>query len=239
MERFAHFARRRRVEPVPSSTRFTHDLSALEEALGGAGDPRAVVLEVGTRAAAQGSAWTELLLEVEDVCRRVTGGPPTYDLVRELSIAWAEASLQYAHGLTCEDPLTGLATLLHLRTRLEGTYRLATRRAVLANDTAALVVVELSRLAPQTYGLLGSLAMLEVAAALRAVFDGDETVARAGERRAVVLVARDDHLPVLLRSLRLQLDTCDQPAVAHARIWVEGLPPTTRGADQLMDELAR
>lgn len=240
MERFAHFVRRRGSGPPAPSSDPTYDLSALEEALDGAGDLLAAAAETGTLAAASGGPWPELLDDVENLCRQVTGGPPSYDVVRAVSVAWAEASLQYAHGQSCEDPLTGLATGQHLRTRLDATYRLAERDGLLANSRSALVVVELSRLVADTSGLLGSLAMLEVSESLRLVFDGAETIARAGERRAVALVDRDDRLPLLVGSLRLLLSERDtDPAAPRTRVWIEGLPPTTRGAGQLMDELSR
>ena len=40
-----------------------------------------------------------------------------------LSTAWSEATLGYLHRLSCDDPLTGLASLPHLRSRLSELYR--------------------------------------------------------------------------------------------------------------------
>src|SRR3546814_12395233 len=66
---------------------------------------------------------------------------PAFADVRALSMAWSESTLAYLHQLSCEDPLTGLASLAHIRSRLSELYRGA--RA--ADETHALVVLDLDR----------------------------------------------------------------------------------------------
>lgn len=237
MERFAHFARKRVADSAPGQS--VHDLSALAEALASGGDPAAVALELGTGAAARGAPWAELLGEVESVCSTVTGAEPSYEVVRALSTAWAEASLQHVHEMSCEDPLTGLATLVHMRTRLDEVYRVAGKDGRHVDEFAALIVVELPRLAHGAARLLGSLAMLEVAESMRAVFDGAETVARAGEHRAIALVDRQTGLLSALTALRLLLhERIGGSEAPSIRMWVEGLPRSSQGASRLLDELA-
>ena len=46
------------------------------------------------------------------------GDEPDFDATEALSVAWSEETLGYLHQVSCEDPLTGLATLAHLRARL-------------------------------------------------------------------------------------------------------------------------
>lgn len=242
MERPAHPAGH---EPTAVISEPHHDLSALEEALRNDADPAAAALEVGASAAALGTPWSELLGAVEEVCRDVTGGEPAYQVVRALSVAWAESLRQYEHGLSCEDPLTGLATLTHLRTRLDEVYRLADKEGRNVDDCHALVIVELPRLehASGPYGtgrLIGSLALLEVAEAMRMVFDGAETVAGASDRRAIALVDRDSKLLGALTGLRMLLrERVESTEASSTHVWVEGLPRHSQWASHLLDELAR
>ncbi|KAA1423846.1 hypothetical protein FE697_009820 [Mumia zhuanghuii] len=153
-----------------------------------------------------------------------------------MSIAWTETAIHDAYETSCEDPLTGLASAAHLRSRLDDAYRLAERSGVLASDTAAFVVVEVSGGVGPDMGLLRSLSMLVIADALRTCFDGDETIARLGEHRAVALVRRSDAIRGY-RALREVLDrSADVPAT---RVWVEGLPATSGAATRLLGELGR
>src|SRR5699024_10720616 len=93
----------------------------LAEAFSAGSDPGPVAVEVGSRAAAQTVPWTELLAETEAAFAAIRTVTP-YRVVRALSIAWVENSLQFAHEVSCEDPLTRLATLAHMRSRLDEVY---------------------------------------------------------------------------------------------------------------------
>src|SRR5699024_10395847 len=199
-------------------------------------DPGPVAVEVGSRAAAQTVPWTELLAETEAAFAAIRTVTP-YRVVRALSIAWVENSLQFAHEVSCEDPLTGLATLAHMRSRLDEVYRVANRDGRNTHESAALVVVELSRDAG-TGGLRGSLAVLDIAESMRTVFDGAETIARAGSRRVIALVGRTDQLLRSVASLRTLLE--ERPGGSDGtpvRLWIEGLPRTSQSASRLLDEL--
>lgn len=214
----------------------TRHLDALRDVLQQEGDPEGVAVELGAAAAMEGIGWSELLRDVEDVCRSVSGSLPPYEMVRAMSIAWTETALQDAYAATCEDPLTGLTSAEHLRTRLDDVYRLAERRGVAASDEGALVVVEITTGGGSELALLRSLSMIAVADMMRHCFDGDETIARVGERRAVALVRRVDATRgyALLRGL-LE-GSADVPPV---RVWVEGLPVSSQAASRLLGELGR
>ena len=76
----------------------------------------------------------------------------------------------------------------------------------------------------------------------RTAFAGDETIARLGTHRVVVLARRDDRLPRRVRVLRTLLPTVESGGAGEAppvRVWIEGLPTSDRGAGMLLDELAR
>lgn len=214
----------------------TRHLDALRDVLRRGGDPEGAAVELGTTAAAEGIGWSELLRDVEDVSRSVSGSLPPYEMVRAMSIAWTETALQDAYAMSCEDPLTGLTTPEHLRTRLDDVYRLAERNGVSASDQWAFVVVELTSTGGPEIGLLRSLSMIAVAELLRACFDGDETIARLGQRRAVALVHRSDATRgyAMLRDLLAQ--SSDVPST---RVWVEGVPASSHAASRLLNELGR
>ena len=78
---------------------------------------------VGRDVARDGAALGEALSGLRTTYELVLGEPPAFDAAEALSVAWSDATLEYLHDLSCEDPLTGLASLAHVRTRLDEIYR--------------------------------------------------------------------------------------------------------------------
>ena len=74
--------------------------------------------------------------------KRVLGREPAFGATESLCVAWSESTLEYLHSLSCEDPLTGLASLAHVRTRLAEIYREAENEGRDVRTAHALVVVE-------------------------------------------------------------------------------------------------
>jgi hypothetical protein len=205
---------------------------AIAEALRDGADVVPASDEVGRRLATDGISLVEALDGLSALYRSIAGGEPAFDAVRALSSSWAEASLVYLHSLSCEDPLTGLSSLAHLRSRLGELYREAEFRGTSVPQTHALVVVE---------PLNRELRLVDVAECLRIVFCGGDVLGRVGSRRAAALVGREPNLPEQVATVRAlitqwRLDT-DVPQLA--RIWIEGLPGTDEMAGRLLDELAR
>lgn len=212
---------------------------AVGEALAsGSGSDRAC--EVVGRALAQaGVSLDEALAGLRETCQAVSGEDPAFDDIRALSMAWSEATLAYLHQLSCEDPLTGLASLAHLRSRLAELYRGQLGAAPGLEVSHALVVLDGSGVRPQgnfdgafdgTFDRAMRLARLGAFA--RTVFSGSEPVGRCGADRVVVIVERSARLGrqvALVRTL----------AGAGARVWIEGLPATDSSAALLLDELCR
>ena len=155
-------------------------------------------------------------------------------MVRALSGGWSEATLGYLHQLTCEDPLTGLASLAHLRSRIAEVYRErpADRRSV--RESHALVVIE--TVDPGDRDVFGAaLRIARLAESARTVFAGGETVGRVGRERIAVLIRRDERLPRRLGLVRTLLSR----VTPVPRVWVEALPDHDTAAAALLDELAR
>jgi len=244
-------------ESVSARTRARGDLSAhlesvriqiparfevLAEGLANGQDTEVTCGVVGRELARMGVDLGEALGRLETTYQLVVGTKPTFEDVQELSVSWGEETLSYLHQLSCVDPLTGLASLAHLRARLVEVYQRAEQGEAKAGDQFALVVVDLPLLAStHSERLQGALRLAKVAENLHLVFPGGQTIARVNGIRLALLVERGSLLgrrTHLLRELLHDLSEHD-PAMRHTRVWIEGLPPTGQGAAWLLDELAR
>lgn len=195
----------------------------------------------GRLLARDGASLDEALELLSRTTHLVTGREPAFDDVRALSMAWSESTLAYLHQLSCEDPLTGLASLAHIRSRLSELYRgQLGQSAPELEESHALVVVELpgdrpGRVAPGEDQFTRALRLTRLGETVRTVFNGTETIGRSGTNRVVAVVDRDARLGRRVALLRKMLGMGDHPT----RVWIEGLPPTDDGAAALLDELCR
>lgn len=194
----------------------------------------------GRRLAQDGASLEEVLAGLRKTSRIVTAADPTYADVHAVSVAWSESTLGYLHQLSCEDPLTGLASLGHVRARLSELYRGQLRHDTRLQETHALVVADLPHDRPgHEHGDSDSFSMamrlVRLGEAARTVFTGSESIGRMGTNRVVVIVERDDNLGRRVAVMRKMLAMADYPT----RVWIEGLPATDAGAALLLDELAR
>lgn len=224
---------------------------AVAEALASGSGPLAGYVEsacseAGTQMAKDGASLEETLEALVKTFQLLRGTEPSYAALRALSVAWSEASMVYLHQLACEDPMTGLSSLAHLRTRLSELYRGELRGSGRVRDTHALVVAELPSpphdeppdSVRAKHVLTRAMQLADLGEAARTVFAGTETIGRLGPDRIAVLADRDDRLGqrvALLRRMARTLQTTDQ----QARVWIEGLPGTDPVAGLLLDELAR
>jgi len=246
MANFAALSRRRSVGGVhemPERELSESDRRALPagfdavgEALASGTDPAAACAEMGRALARDGASLGEALSDLGTTYARVLGREPAHLATVALSVAWSEATLEYLHQLSCEDPLTGLASLAHIRTRLDEIYRECENDGVDVRTAHALVVVE-ARSAEHAH-LGRALLLARVADALHTVFPGGETVARVGADRAVAVVRRRPDLGSAVAVLKEYLDDICLDADL-IRVWIEGLPGHADSATSLLDELAR
>lgn len=195
--------------------------------------------EVAGRALAQdGASLDEVLESLQVAYQAVLGTDPAYADIRAISMAWSEATLAYLHQLSCEDPLTGLASLAHVRSRLSEIYRGQFRAGKSPRDTHALVVADLPLDRPEIGDgdtISRALRLVRLGEAARTVFNGTETIGRLGTNRIVVVVDRDAQLGRRVAIMRKMLGMAEFPT----RVWIEGLPVADHGAVGLLDELAR
>jgi GGDEF domain-containing protein len=213
---------------------------AVGEALAAAADTRPACAVVGRDVARDGAALGEALDGLRTTFGLVMGLEPDFASVEALALGWSEATLEFLHDLSCEDPLTGLASLAHLRTRLAELYREAENEARPVSVDHALVVVETVAQGRDEHAdrqFSRALRLVQVADAMRAVFPGGETVARLGADRAVVVARRAPRLGSSVALLRQVLVDCGLGA--DVRVWIEGLPTAAASATRLLDELSR
>lgn len=197
---------------------------------------------LGQGLAKDGASLDEALEGLRATALHVTGREPSYDDTRALATAWSETMLAFLHHVSCEEPLTGLASLAHVRSRLSELHRRAgTAGGPGVRDGHALVLVELPRepdAPPEADDAWRrSLRLARIGELARTVFPGGETIGRLGLRRVVVVAERDDRLGrrvALLRELAGSVG-----GRGGARVWIEGVPGTDDATAALLDELAR
>lgn len=209
-------------------------LPALFEAVGEAlasGSGSTAACELAGRTLAQdGASLDEALDMLQRTTLEVTGGEPTFADVRALSMAWSESTLGYLHQLSCEDPLTGLASVAHIRSRLSELYR----GGFPPVETHALVILELPTVAESGDSFTRAMRLVRLGEVARTVFAGTETIGRSGSNRVVVVADRDERLGRRAALLRKMVDFGEP-----TRLWIEGLPSTDEAAAHLLDELCR
>jgi hypothetical protein len=197
---------------------------------------------VGRLLGGQGVSLEETLADLRTTYELVVGTEPAFTDACAVALGWSEATLAYLHQLSCADPLTGLASMAHLRGRLTELYRGDTRGPAPLRDRYALVVVEAaapprpSGLADEVFGL--DLRMSRIGESARSVFSGGETICRIGPRRIVVLAARNEGLARRTTLLRSLLEIGER-GLGGVRIWSESLPLVPEQASSLLDELSR
>jgi GGDEF domain-containing protein len=214
---------------------------AVGEALVAAADTRPACAVVGRDVARDGAALGEALDGLRTTFDLVMGVEPDFASVEALSVAWSEATLEFLHELSCEDPLTGMASFAHLRTRLDEHYREADQTGEPVSTTHALVVVEMAAVDLRRraeHQFTRALHLVQITEMMRAVFSGGETIARLSADRAVVVVRRAPQLGGSVAMLRELLGDLDLGAT-DVRLWIEGLPSSPASATRLLDELSR
>jgi hypothetical protein len=149
--------------------------------------------------------------------------------VRALCVAWADETLGLVHRVSCEEPLTGLATPAHLQARLREVYRTEER------DAFALVVVEWAE--GPVDAMSGAYRDAQAAERVRWALPRAAVVTRACPGRLLALSRRTPSLGAEVGDLVTLVE--GGTGAGRTRAWIEGLPPTWAGAVQLVGELRR
>src|SRR4051794_37936326 len=213
---------------------------AVGEALVAGSRVHAACAVVGRELARDGVDLGEALDGLRSTFAQVLGGEPDFASTEAMSVAWSDETLGYLHQVSCENPLTGLATLAHLRARLAELQRGAELSGTPAAESHALVVLDLPEFAlGEGDRQIGrALLMARIADRARLVFAGEESIGEATPSRLLVLAPRTDDLGLRVVVLRdLVADTTSLGGAV--RVWIEGLPSSHAAMAALLDELAR
>ena len=195
----------------------------------------------GQDLARDGASVEETLEGLRTTWRTLGDSDPSYDVVAAVLTAWSETTLGYLHQLSCEDPVSGLSSQAHLRSRLSELYRLGSAEGGAGHHALVVVAMPLGDDPSEEAGdhFTRAMRLARTGELARTAFVRDETVARLGMHRVAVLTRRDDRLGRRVRVLRTLLDGVEAGSGPSVRVWIEGLPPTDPGAGMLLDELAR
>ncbi|WP_110241906.1 hypothetical protein [Nocardioides gilvus] len=226
---------------TPGDMGFPVEFEAVGEALVVEECPLASCEATGRVMAADGASVDEALFGLRATWQLVRGQDPDFEATVALARAWGEETLSHVNQLSCEDPLTGLASLPHVRTIVAGLYRAEMRGGAHPRDSHALVVVDLLALPgarPPRDPFGGALRLMSLGESAQAVFGRAEVIARLTPQRIVVLALRESRLGVRVRLLRRLIEGMELDGYGP-RIWIEGLPASETASRHLLDELAR
>lgn len=212
---------------------------AVAEALAAGWSPVAACAVVGRELARAGASLGEALSGLRATYSALGDAVPDFEVTEAIAVAWSEATLDFLSDVSCEDPLTGLASLPHLRSRLSGLHREGELRGQPVRRTHALVVVDIGAVDGASGGeapFTRALRFAAITEAVREVFAGEETIARLGGARLAVLVRRTPALGTALGELAAAFGR--RRLGAPDAVWVEGLPEGERLVASLLRELA-
>lgn len=231
-------------QEMPERLRLPARFDAVGEALAAGSRVNAACAVVGRELARDGVDLSEALDGLRSTFALVTGRQPDFASTEALSVAWSDETLGYLHQISCENPLTGLATLAHLRARLAELQRAAELSGTPAGTRHALVVLDLPADVPDAEPDRGTdpfgqaLLMARIADRARLVFAGEESIGEATPSRLLVLAPRTEDLGLRVVVLR-DLITDTASLGGAVRVWIEGLPSSHAAMAALLDELAR
>ncbi len=197
---------------------------AVGEALASGSDSVVVCEVLGGDLARDGVSLAEAIDGLAATSRLVLGTEPAHVHTRALAVAWSEAMLGYLNDVSCDDPLTGLASLAHLRSRISEVYR--------GTGPAGHALVVIATPPQPDDALTRAMHAARLGDTARTVFPGPETIGHVAPGRLVVLAGRDDRIGRRVGLLREMYSR-------HARVWIEGLPDSDEAAGRLLDELTR
>lgn len=213
--------------------------AAVGEALFAGSDVHAACAVVGRDLARDGVDLSEALHGLRSTFALVVRREPDFASTQALSVAWSDETLGFLHQVSCENPLTGLSTLAHLRSRVAEVLRAAEEYGVGAGVEHVLVVIDQPSPHGDDGGLVRALAMARLADRARLVFAGSETIGEASPSRLLVLAERNETLGNRVAVLRDLIAAGTPVGQQPARVWIEGVPAHHVASAALLDELAR
>lgn len=210
---------------------------AVGEALLAGTDIHAACAVVGRDLARDGIDLSEALHGLRSTFALVTRREPDFDSTETLSVAWSDETLGFLHQVSCENPLTGLATLAHLRARVAEIMRATEEHGDQVAEHVLVVIDQPSD--HRDENLNRALTMARLADRARLVFPGGETIGEASPSRLLVLAERNETLGNRIAVLNDLITAATPVGRPRARVWIEGVPRSASATAALLDELAR
>ena len=158
------------------------------------------------------------------IAAELAGLGPAASLVTDsVTFGWVDRFLDRMFATPCVDPLTELAPLSYLASRVDEITAEARFLGEDPEQSATLVVV---RTEPAIDAIERETHMITIQVALRTAFRAGETLARIGPNVATALVRRDRaNLPYSLATLRGELDRAvSERRLSTASAWLEPMP---------------
>lgn len=191
-----------------------------------------------------GEPLTTFLGDLEAAFEVLELPPPSTEVVKLASIAWADEFLGTLEDLACADPLTGMSSAEHARAHLRTLYRAGDEQYVAeVLDTRALVIVSVFQAYPQPRSdaletaFEESLRLATIAETIRTTFERCDVVAALDYGRVLAVIARDELLhqrtDELAWVLRRRLPVSSAP-----RVLVDSMPDCENSACALLDDLS-
>lgn len=182
-----------------------------------------------------GVGIAETISDLGALFQALAESDPPLRLICCTAEGWAEEGMAQHLDGTCEDPLTGLATVAYLRTRMSELYREAGDAGTSVARSHRFVVVSVPARPDPWRRLAGSILL---GRDLRTAFPGGDTISQVtgpgpGPRAGIALVRADDRMPARYARLRRALSARD-----GARIQMTSLPALLPEALCLVDRLA-
>jgi GGDEF domain-containing protein len=226
---------------APDSSVYDPIFEGLRQPLSDGSDVVPAVAAAGRRLAERGIPLVDALYALRSAYHKAGGGELPFEAIRVLCQSWTECALTYLQTPSCEDPVTGLATTPHLRSRLNELYRKAELGGWYVADTHALVIAEpivaVARLNEDDQ-------LIHVAESVRTVFKEAEVVARLGLLRVAAVVRLEPQFTEQLGTLRSMIsyqgDAPDQAIALEpsTKIWSERFPTLSEWSDAFVSDLA-
>lgn len=198
--------------------------------------PATTIREAARRYVADGEPLDAFLDDLEFAYYLLDLAPPSPEVVREASLAWADEILGILDRVACHNPLTGLSTLEHARRHLQ----------VLGQGLTEHAVVVVSLLGAASSGgrrdLLEaafeeSLRLAVVGETVRSIFEQCDLLVSLPHGRVLAVVragsSLEEQADTLARQLRRSLPISSAP-----RVRVTAMPPTEALVLELLEELA-
>lgn len=193
-------------------------------------------------AAARGSAGLEIGETLADLEAFLDVLPPARrQAIDHLSMAhcleaWSEAFIGGMIAPSCNDSLTGLATVDFLRGRLSEVYRHCAALDMMPGAAYALVAIH--ALAPSSSPFIRMTDRIRIARTLRTHFPGGETIAMSDNGTALVLTSAgpdlDRRIDVIVATLRSEGSPGGEPTAS-----VSALPEHQGDLADRLDTLTR